>query len=141
MSGTRVIGLYKSCLLEASCHTDNPDWARRKRYEGKTWQLYLMQSRTDWTIPLLLQYPHPSPGKTASGTAVYPRGVGGRLRDDSCFSAGKQRMHRGRGPSSDPRSLPFYLSTLCFVFTRSFFPFRISPRRPFQQRNSDVSGF
>ena len=47
MSGDRVIGLYKARLLEASCRTDDPDWAWRKWYEGKTGQLYLMRSRTD----------------------------------------------------------------------------------------------
>ena len=47
MSTERVIGLYKARLLEAACHTDDPDWAWRKWYEGKTGQLYLMRSRTD----------------------------------------------------------------------------------------------
>ena len=47
MSTERVIGLYKARLLETSCHTDAPDCAWRKWYEGKTGQLYLMRSRTD----------------------------------------------------------------------------------------------
>ncbi len=47
MSTERVIGQYKARLLEVSCHTDDPDWAWRKWYEGKTGQLYLMRSRTD----------------------------------------------------------------------------------------------
>ena len=49
MSGDRVLGLCKVRLLEVSCRTDDPDWAWRKWYEGKTGQLYLMRSRTDLT--------------------------------------------------------------------------------------------
>ena len=47
MSTERVIGLYKTHLLEIACLIDALDWAWRKWYEGKTGQLYLMRSRTD----------------------------------------------------------------------------------------------
>ena len=46
MSGERVIGVYKARILETSCRTDDPDWAWRKCYEGKTGLLYLDRSRT-----------------------------------------------------------------------------------------------
>ena len=52
MSTERVIGQYKARLLEVSCHTDDPDWAWRKWYEGKTGQLYLMRLVKDFFIKI-----------------------------------------------------------------------------------------